>query len=867
MAERRPPAVRGAAKRPPDKKRALPRPAVEALEPYRRKRDFERTPEPSGNGHAQGGGAYVIQKHDASRLHYDLRLELDGIMLSWAVPKGPSFDPADKRMAIHVEDHPIAYNRFEGTIPEGLYGAGTVIVWDRGRWAPLGDARQGLADGKLVFDLDGHKLHGRWELVRIGKPGERQEPWLLLKKRDAWARPRSDYDVVRALPDSIVARPLRDEQAIATTAAPAASAVQQPSPRKAALPASLAPQLATPAEVDASELRSGDWLLEIKFDGYRLLARIDEGGTPKLFTRAGHDWTPRMPALAQALRRLGLRACWLDGEIIVPGADGKPDFNALQNAFDSARTQAIVYYLFDLPFESGFDLRALPLRERRARLEKLLQANSHDALRLSGSFDGTPHAVLQSACRLGLEGIVAKRADAPYDSRRSASWLKLKCSLRQEFIVVGFTDRGGERGAAEIGSLLLALHGDDGALQPVGSVGTGWNAATAAALKRRLLMIETAQSPLPAATGAAPRPRWGRRNAGLERWVQPQLVVEIGFAGWTPDAQLRHAKFIALRDDKPAAEVRREQPLHDPATRSRTMPAIKVSHPERVIDASTGTTKLDLVRFYESIAPWLLPQLRGRPCSLVRAPAGIGGEVFYQKHPESLKFAGLKALDAKLEPEQAPLIELGSEAAIAMAAQMNTVEFHTWNARGRNIDRPDRFILDLDPGDGVPWPRVQEAAVLVHTLLDELGLRAWLKTSGGKGLHVVVPLAARHGWDAVKDFTQALVQHLARLMPDRFVDKSGPANRVGKIYVDYLRNSQGATTVAAYSARARPGLGVSMPVAWDALDSVKSAAQWNIANARDHLSFVTDDPWAGMAQCRQGLTKAMKTLGVAGTSK
>jgi bifunctional non-homologous end joining protein LigD len=820
------------------------------LDEYRAKRNFARTPEPGADeAVASGGGnTFVIQKHAASRLHYDLRLELDGVMLSWAVPKGPSYDPADKRIAVRTEDHPVAYNTFEGTIPKGQYGAGTVLVWDTGTWRPLLDPHRGLAEGKLVFTLQGHKMAGSWELVRITKPGERADTWILFKKRDGLERAKAEYDVIAALPDSVLSK-------AAPARAPASAAVKAPNP------ASIAPQLATFATGVPS---GGSWLFEIKLDGYRLMTRI-EGGRARLITRGGHDWTARMPTLARELESLGLDSAWLDGEIVVLADKGLPDFNALQRAFDRRGAQQISYFLFDLLYLEGHDLRACPLAERRARLKALLQPHGRaQQLRLSADFSADAATILESARQMQLEGVIAKRTDAPYVSTRSETWLKLKCRLRQEFVVCAFTDRGGDAAGTEVGSLLLGVYSAGGELVSVGGLGTGWDAAAAADLKARLVKLEVDQPMCRLPPGPA-KNRWTGKARGAERWVRPELVLEASFAAWSPDAQIRHAVFEGLRLDKPAREVVRETattpagalPLR--ATAAERVQT-KVSHPDRVIDPGTGLTKLDLVRYYEAVAPWMLPHLSGRPVSLVRGPGGIAGELFFQKHAEKLAVPDLHQLDPKLWPGHEPLLAVPSALALAGLAQMNVIELHTWNARASKIEHPDRMVFDLDPGDGVPWRQVQEAALLVRGLLQELGLQSWLKTSGGKGLHVVVPLAPRHEWVMVKDFSQAVVQHLARVIPARFVAKSGAANRVGRIFVDYLRNSHGATTVAAYSARARPGLGVSMPLPWEALDELKGGAQWTVATAREHLSFHPEDPWRDCWGCRQTLTAARKVL-------
>ena len=845
--------------------------AEAALQRYAAKRDFTRTPEPlAKRARKAKAPSFVVQKHWASRLHYDFRLELDGVLISWAVPKGPCYDPAEKRMAIHVEDHPVSYGEFEGTIPPRQYGAGTVIVWDRGSWEPVGDPREGLAAGKLIFQLHGQKLAGLWELVRIAKPGDKQDAWMLFKKRDAWARPLAEYDVIAALPDSVVAKPLgpveeREPRGGALAPAPAAhvSLADLPQAVRAELPAELSPQLAALAKAVPAE---GEWIHEVKFDGYRLLARVEKGRA-RLYTRNGNDWTAKLKPLAAAVEKLPVGAAWLDGEIVVLGEDGTPDFNALQNAFDALRTERLEYFLFDAPFYDGHDLRKVPLRQRRALLRQLLDAAPVERIRFSADFVAPPDQLLQTACAMQLEGIIAKRADAPYVSRRSESWLKLKCHNRQEFVVGGYTDRAGS--TAEVGSLLLGYHDERGALQHAGSVGTGWDAATARALHAQLAALEIAESPF---AGPATPGRWSRRAAGSEHWVQPEVVAEVSFGEWTPDGRIRHATFQGLRADKPAKAITRETaapvpksaaPRKAAAPREPTVGRVKVSNADRVIDASTGLKKLDLVRYYESVAEWMLPHLKGRPVSLVRGPSGVGGQLFFQKHDDKLSIPGLRELDAALWPGHQALLEVPTAQALVAAAQMNVIEFHTWNSIARRIDKPDRMIYDLDPGEGVTWPQVREAALLTRALLAELGLESWLKTSGGKGLHVVVPLAPRLDYDTVKGFSQAVVQHLAQTFPSRFVAKSGAANRVGKVYADYLRNGFGATTAAAFSARARPGLGVSMPVSWDELPALKSGAQWTIATAREALSFRRDDPWAAYGDCRQTLTAAMKKLGYA----
>lgn len=856
---------RSSAARKPSVPVAEPTPASPQLERYNAKRDFTKTDEPAG---ALGAGTakrhhgllFVIQKHWASHLHYDVRLELDGVMVSWAVPKGPSYDPARKHMAIHVEDHPLEYNTFEGAIPKGQYGGGKVIVWDQGTWEPVGDPRVGLAKGKLILHFHGQKLAGLWEFVRISKPGaKKQDQWIFFKKRgDAWARPSTEYDVIAALPDSVVSQPLglveEREPHRARASKPGATAADMQLARRVPLPAKVAPQLATLA----SSVPAGDWVVESKFDGYRLMARID-GPEVRLFTRNGHDWTDKLVPIAQAISDLALDSAWLDGEIVVLNDAGLPDFNRLQNAIDNARTQDIEMFVFDVPYLDGMDLREVPLASRRMALKSIFKGHEQGIVRLSESFDVLPGKLLAAACQMGMEGVMVKRADAPYTAGRSEAWLKLKCQHRQEFVVVGFTDRAGAAG--ELGSLLLGYH-ERSELRFAGSVGTGWSSATARDLKSMLTKMLIAQ---PAVVPESAKPgRWSTRAAGSERWVKPTVVVEVAFAEWTSDGRVRHAVFRGVRTDKPAAVIGRERARSVgsdvPEKKGSKTSGLKVTNADRVIDPSTGLRKVDLVRYYESVAEWMLPHLIGRPTSLVRGPTGVTGELFFQKHDDKLSIPHVRNLPANLWPGHAELLEVPTVQALVACAQMNVIEFHTWNSLAKNIDKPDRIVFDLDPGEGASWQHVQEAALLVRAMLQQLGLECWLKTSGGKGLHVVVPLAPRLGYEKVKDFSRSVVLHLARTIPSRFVAKSGPKNRVEKVFVDYLRNGHGATTATAFSARSRPGLGVSMPIGWEQLGDLKSGAQWTIATAREYLSFQRVDPWAHYWRKRQALSAAMRLL-------
>ncbi|MEO7336962.1 MAG: DNA ligase D, partial [Caldimonas sp.] len=666
----------------------------------------------------------------------------------------------------------------------------------------------------------------------------------------------------------------------------------------AKLPDALEPELAT---LVAAAPDGDEWTYEVKFDGYRILARIDDSGV-RLLTRNGKDWTAKLKGVAASLERIGLPPGWFDGEIVVLGQNGASDFGALQNAFD-ADPDRIVYVVFDVPYLAGQDLRAAKLEDRRALLAGLL-ADAKDQVRFSQDFAADATDILRSACRLRLEGVIGKRLGSHYVSGRTREWIKLKCTLRQEFVIGGYTEPQGSR--TGLGALLLGIHDERRHLRYAGYVGTGFDTKTLAALKKQLSAIESTESPF------FEKPRDARGT-----WVEPKLVAEVSFAEWTQDGKVRHAVFHGLRSDKPADDITVERPAApahgnqaasgNPAARStiaakpmaaskktpgaverekeavpktpasrasssrtKATPAanigsalpsgVRITHPERVIDPSSHRTKQDLVDYYVHAAKRLLPHLARRPVAVVRAPAGIDGQLFFQKHSGSLTIADLVELPPELDPGHPPLIEIDSFTALVSAAQMNVVELHTWNASSRRIEKPDRMTFDLDPGEGVAWPQMVEAARATRALLDEIGLRSFLKTSGGKGLHIVVPLTPRDGWDDVKDFSREVVELLSARQPDRIVAKSGPKNRVGKIFIDYLRNGRGATTAAAFSARARPGLGVSIPCDWDELDGLRGGDHWTLATAHERLESSVD-PWREYATMKQTLLSARKALG------
>ncbi|OQR27746.1 ATP-dependent DNA ligase [Pseudomonas sp. Bc-h] len=629
-----------------------------------------------------------------------------------------------------------------------------------------------------------------------------------------------------------------------------------------ALPASIKPELATLVE-SAPE---GDWRYEIKFDGYRVMARIDNGDV-KLFTRNGHDWTHKLPRQAQALASLGLESAWLDGEMVVANEEGVPDFQALQNAFEAGRSGNIVYYLFDMPFLNGMDLRQTPVEQRRVALSKVLEGNEDEILRFSEDFEEAPDALLNSACQMKMEGLIGKRVGSAYVSRRSSDWIKLKCKRRQEFVVVGFSEPKGAR--SKFGALLLGLHdADSGELRYAGKVGTGFTETTLSSIHDQLVRLEASKP-------AVVNPPTGFEAKGVH-WLEPVLLAEVAFAEITKDGSVRHAVFHGLRTDKPAKSITEERaapppvsskkaatkrtkarPTEDQAQPPATSGKIRLTHPERVIDPVSGATKRDLADFYIGVSQWLLPQLAQRPVALVRAPEGVTGELFFQKNAERLAIPGIETMGKKYTGH--PVMLINNLEALIGAVQMSAMELHTWNALAEDLERPDRFILDLDPDPALPWRSMVEATQMTQAVLDELGLKSFLKTSGGKGIHVVVPLTPKADWEAVKSFSHAIVKHMAKLLPDRFSAVSGPKNRVGRIFIDYLRNGLGATTICAYSVRTREGLPVSVPIFQEELLEIKGANVWNIRNLHERLGKLDADPWADLSKTRQTITAEMRT--------
>ena len=793
---------------------------ADRLERYREMRDFSITPEPAGGTKKKKSKSrekelhYYIQRHDATRLHYDFRLELGGVLKSWAVPKGPSLNPADKRLALRTEDHPLEYGEFEGVIPEKQYGAGDVLLWDKGVWRPEDDDPvAALRKGRLHFRLDGAKLHGSWTLARMRD----DKNWLLIKRKDEEAS--TALDIVAERPESVKRVPKKAKRAA----------------RADELPQFITPQLAT---LVTKPPKTGEWVYEVKHDGYRMLARIEKNEV-KVFSRSGRDWTSRVRHLAAALAKLGLDGTWLDGEIVVLRPDGRSSFQALQNAFDAGAASKIVYYVFDAPFLQGQDLRQLPLRERKQRLQKVLKANS--VVRFSDDLTGTAQEVLEHACKLGLEGLIGKQADSVYVAGRTKTWIKLKCRLRQDFVIVGYTKPGGSRQG--FGALLLGVYERPGKLVYAGKVGTGFDDELLAKLPRKFSAHKRSDSPL--------------ENPPREKdiqWLRPQLVAEVEFAERTDDGVIRQGSFMGLREDIPAKAVGLERAQQPPENNNLQ---IKISNPDRLIWPQLKFTKGDLARYYAEVSDWMLPHVGNRPLTLVRCPDGVGKQCFYQRHLGMGASPGdLKMFD-RLRSSKGKYLYLDSKAGILSAVQNGAVEFHTWGASVPDPKRPDRITMDLDPAPDVGWAQLVEATRLMRTLLEKLGLRCFLKTTGGKGLHVVAPLEPKLEWDKVKEFTRLAAEFLVKAEPKLFTANISKSKRTGKVFVDYLRNSETASAVSAYSARAREEAGVSTPVEWDELGRTDIRGKFTVLTVPRRLAELTLDPWAEYTSIRQSLTHAM----------
>ena len=854
-----------------------------SLSEYRRKRDFKATPEPKAAKAKGGGNSFVIQKHAARRLHYDLRLEMDGVLKSWAVTRGPSLVPGVKRLAVHVEDHPLTYGDFEGVIPPGQYGSGEVIVWDRGTWEPRHDAKKGYKKGHLEFTLKGEKLGGHWHLVRMaGKEGEARENWLLIKGEDEVAREAGDPEIVEEMPLSVKSgRPIeslkgdqkaavwnsrkRDGKKVGAASATRSRSFKDGSKPKGAksgaLPDFLPPALATLVKTVPKGER---WLHEIKLDGYRIQARI-ENGEVKLLTRTGLDWTDRFgDHLHSALKALPVQAALLDGEIVVESGNGSSDFSLLQQDLSDGRSDRFTYYVFDLMHLDGQDLTSVALRDRKGLLEVLV-GDATPLLKYSAHFDESGDLVLKHACRLSLEGVISKIASAPYRPGRGRDWVKSKCTARQELVIGGYVPSSVSDKA--IGSLVMGLNDADG-LRHVGRVGTGYTQKVARQVFERLQPLIRDKSP------------FKDKLTGVERkdvvFLEPELVAEIEFRGWTGDAHLRHASFRGLREDKAARDVVQEIP----ATTSKssgslreTRPAasaktnrdslraegrrIPLTHPDRLYWPEAGVTKEGLADHYALVWPRIAPFIVDRPLALLRCPEGHEKTCFFQKHDwRGMRKEIVTIRDPK---DDEPLVGIRDLDGLLSLVQGAALEIHPWGSRAGDLERPDMVNIDLDPGPDVSWERVIAAAFEVRDRFTELGLTGFVKTSGGKGLHVVAALKPEAQWPEVKAAMKALADGMSADSPADYVSTISKAKRKGKILIDYLRNGRGATAVAPYSTRARAGAPVSMPLFFDELGPAIGPNHFTVENVPARLAALESDPWEDFRKAEAPLNTKGKT--------
>lgn len=841
------------------------------LEEYKRKRDFTRTSEPPGGRRRKGAAEsfeFVVQKHDASQLHYDFRLELDGVLKSWAVPKGPSVKPGVRRLAVETEDHPMEYGGFEGVIPAGQYGGGTVMLWDRGVWVPEGDPAEGYRDGRLRFRLEGEKLYGGWVLTRM-KPqaGEKKPAWLLIKSRDAAARADEDDELTDERPLSIASGRSLEEiandedrvwdsatgEVVDTDRRPNLDPDEVDGVRKGRSRVT-GPQLASLATTAPD---GDDWIHEIKFDGYRVLCRV-ENGAVRITTRNGKDWTHRFGDVAESLEGLPCDDALLDGEIVVLDRRGVSRFQRLQNALSGSGTARLLLYAFDLLELDGRDVTGAGVVDRKELLRPLVEGLADDRIRYSDHVRGQGQAFHEQACGMGVEGIISKRADSPYRAGRSRSWLKVKCTARQEFVVVGYTDPAGSR--VGLGALLLGVHDDDGPLRYAGRVGTGFDDRTLTVLERRLSGLERKTPPVV----GAPR---GAQARGVH-WVRPALVAEVAFTEWTDDGRIRHPSFQGLREDKKAEEVVRELPAArsdgSPGAGRRTrtgelrVAGIRVTSPDKVLWPDQGLTKADLVAYYETVADTVLHRLVDRPLTLVRCPSGAAGKCFFQKHGNESVPDSVPRVDIGEGGDEEPYMYVDRLPSLIALVQLGVLEFHIWGSRRDRLRRPDRLVFDLDPDEGLPYSRVAAAAHRLRELLEDLGLESFPKVTGGKGLHVVVPIARRTDWDDAKEFAHAVARRMTADDPAAFTANLSKRKRKGRIFVDYLRNAWNATAIADYSTRARPGATVAVPIRWDEVKV--RATKPPVFSIRDVPARIAKvpDPWPRFDDINQSITAAAR---------
>lgn len=833
---------------------------------YNKKRNFRKTAEPPGEVSAPSKGLpkFVIQKHDASRLHYDFRLEIGGVLASWAVPKGPSLDPGEKRLAVRTEDHPMKYGSFEGTIPEDEYGGGTVMLWDQGTFKPIGNPRDGLRKGDLKFELHGARLRGSFVLARMRRRGnEKAENWLLIKHRDEAARPGSKDAVVKQFTDSVEteramgeiaeggsvwhsnrrnqkasrSRPrLKEEKAVEhpKTWISKIDVAKLKGARKARIPAKISPQLATLVEEPPP---GKGYLSEIKFDGYRMTARIDDGEV-KIYSRNGNPWTAKLPTIAKSLSKLKVKQAWLDGEIVVLDDEGKSSFSQLKDALGGVDPRNVFFFLFDIMHLDGYNTTGCRQIDRKHLLESVIGSNPPPFIKYSDHMEEAPGAIQERACQMHLEGIIVKEADAPYRQARTKSWLKLKCVQREEFVVIGYTDPQGTR--AGLGALHLGYYDKAGELHYAGGMGAGLNTKQLIAIEKKLARH----------IRKIPPAIWihGEKPPSKMHWVRPEMVVETQYMDWTDGGAVRHAVFLGIRDDKEATEVVRDPPTEavkrftgqgtiitakaakpkPKKARGKAEPrkhidlpkvidnskpdggTVRLTHPDRILWPDKKLTKQDLADYWARAARYALPYIGGRPLALVRTPDGIKGEMFFQKKLTR----GFPSQIYDLEVEDEQVIAIDSEDGFRAMAQMSAIEIHPWGSTISDISKPDLIVMDLDPDVGLDFEDVIRAAHDVHDALKTVGVTSFCKTTGGKGLHVVVPFRAELGWDEVKGFAKSIATAFTKSDPKRFTDELAKKARKGRIFIDYLRNGRGATAIGPFCPRARDGATIAMPLTW-----------------------------------------------------
>ncbi len=916
------------------------------LTEYRRKRDFKKTNEPKGEikkkaekkkaAATSAGGAFVIQKHDASRLHYDFRLELDGVLKSWAVPKGPSLNPADKRLAVQVEDHPIDYGTFEGVIPEGQYGGGTVMLWDRGEWEPLEEGENPLKQwhaGSMKFRLKGERLHGGFALVRMrgGKYGDSDNNWLLIKERDEDADRK--LDVTKKYMTSVsTGRPMEEiaegkksrnkkekggmrvwnsnraedvePDEVKAKDAPVPDLNLDPAgvdgAKKSRFITDLKPQLATLVK---SAPETKHWVHEIKFDGYRFLVFLKKGKA-SLITRNGKDWTRKFPDIAEALERLPVETAILDGELVALDKQGVSRFQLLQNALKGSDSPLLAYYAFDLVYLNGYSLKSATLEDRKNLLRQLMATyHENDLVRFSEHFTQSGEKVWQNACKMGLEGIISKDLNAAYEERRSKSWVKVKCSNRQEFVIGGYTDPTGARKG--LGALLVGFH-EDGKFKYAGKVGTGFTDASLKEMHEKLQELEQKTNPF----DNPPSGAWVRKV----HWVKPVLVGEVAYTEMTDEGLLRHPSFQGLREDKKAEVVTVEQAADveaveeeitdKPKAKSKTTAkkaaagaakklsaattkkptkstaskkasasnkkdrvaadaekaeaenddeTVKLTNPQRELFPGEGVTKQDLSNYYKAIEERAYHWMKDRPLTMVRCPEGRGKPCFYQRHNKTYDMPGILPVDVKIKGRTEKYIYMAEPVGLHALVQASTLEIHGWQCNVADVEKPDKMVFDVDPSEEVGWPQIVNAAKRVSELLEACGFKTFPMTTGGKGLHVVVPLKPKAGWDEVIGFAEAIARFLETTESDRYTANMSKAKRVGKVFVDYLRNNKTASAVLPYSTRARPGATVATPLAWSEVSEKLDPKKFTIHTVPKRVKAQKKDPWADFDKERRVL--------------